>query len=124
MSDPLEQFRNIKVPLWARLLGAWRARRHRRAEMKKTVFVCTIRSWVWDTRNQVHIYGWYNLYRDGLGNRWYEYGASPRMEDFWETDHATYGTIVQPWLSGAWDDEGMRKCAEQRERAPRSHNER
>lgn len=118
MTDKLEQFRNIKVPLWARLLGAWRARRHRRAEMKKTVFVCTIKSWIWHKGHQDWVYGWFNLYRNGSGKRWYEYGVNHPSIAGWETYHGVYGTTIKPWLSGEWDDEQMRDCARETHHSP------
>lgn len=70
MTDKLAQFRNIKVPLWARLLGAWRARQHRKVELNKTVYVATISAWVHYTDINSHGRGHYVLYRNGLGKRW------------------------------------------------------
>lgn len=122
MSDPLAQFRKVKVPLWARLLGDWRARREakkRREEAKKKiVHVATIFSWVWMADSKIYINGVYTLFCNGDDKRWYEYSSHPLLSKSWERGHSHYGAVVLPWLNGAWSDKEMAEFGRKTAKTP------
>lgn len=109
MEDKLAVLRNVKVPIWAKVLGWWRNRRFVRAQKKEVVHVATLRAWVWESQWKQHHFSTYILYRNGYGKRWYEFNQAHILHGDWRKHHGIYGTLVVPWMHGEWDDDYMQK---------------
>lgn len=100
-----------KVPLWARALGALRARSKRRRHRKTWYYVATIPVWIQWTDVGGYGKAWYILYQRGDGKRRYEYGHQHSLLGGWEMKFSQYGSVIAPWMAGTWDTEIMRTYA-------------
>lgn len=97
MSFDFNSLKNIKVPLWARLLGAYRARKRRKSAAKEVHYVARLTAWVHftDTKRYSRIY--YILKERGDGRRFYETQMEDDFLHYLEKSTWAYTHVVEPW---------------------------
>lgn len=109
MSDQLDKLRKVKVPLWAKIMGAIRGRWNARKARKKAYFVTTIYSWWW-MKDKYWAYIGYLCYERGNGVRYYK--AIGQNVDVSEKENSlVYGSTIAPWLAGAMPNDELVKRA-------------
>lgn len=99
--DTIKSFKQVKVPFWARWLGAYRAWQRRRNAHKEIHYVCTGYTWThWVGAGTDVEYSrqWYILKTDGAGRRFYEYGYDHPYLKHKETLHSVYASTIAPWV--------------------------
>lgn len=115
MSDQLDKLRKVKVPLWAKIMGAirgrWRARQERKNAHLTSYYITTIYWWVWLTDVKYYGYIGYICYERGNKERYYE-AMFRHMSPSSEKHNTTYGSTIAPWLAKSMtNDELWRRAS-------------
>lgn len=117
MTQPFKEFRALKTPLWARLLGDWRAWKRARRARKAQYHIGTVTLWGRNSSDQP-VTGFLHLYVRGDGKRSYVYERGDLNHS---TDYkiwALYHVTIIPWLNGKYDNDAMTNwCSKSRQRA-------
>ena len=119
-NDQIEALKQVKVPLWARLLGAYRARQRRKNAYKEVYYVATVFSWMYWTDTKCYSRRWYILKVDGTGKRFFEYGSDHSLLRNYTNDHE-YARIIVPWMYGKYTNEQMKEYAKKTETVESKH---
>lgn len=106
MSDVINDLKkSVKVPIWAQVLGRYRAWQRRRAARKEFKHVATITHYgiLKKTHSKELIQSWYILTERGDGKRSADF---KRGSNYWVHHDQTwaYAHIVQPWLCGKYSN--------------------
>jgi hypothetical protein len=101
----IDELKKVKIPVWARWLGWYRARQRRKQARKEIYYVATVYCWTWWTDCKYYSSCYYICKEDGVGRRFYEYQpGSPLLKDR-EKSTNVYACIIVPWLLGSYSNQ-------------------
>lgn len=115
--DIVNQLKHIKIPLWANLVGRYRAWQRRRQAKKEIHHIATAFTWMYWTDSKYLSKRWYILKQRGDGTRLFEFGSNDSLLDDYKKD-SEYARVIVPWLHGKYSNESMKEYAKKSERAP------
>jgi hypothetical protein len=98
MTNRIEQLKQVKVPIWAKWLGAYKAWQRRRNARKEIHYIATVYAWTYWTDHRYYSKQWYILKQNGVGKRFYEYGCTTSLLEGKEKLHSSYASFIAPWL--------------------------
>lgn len=117
-AEKIADLKRIKVPIWSRWLGAYRAWIMRREALRKVHHIATLYHWTWWTDAKEFAKSWYILKEDGRGSRSFEFGSDNYLLRDNAKKTSLYASVVAPWVLGKFSNEQMRQCEKDRARQP------
>jgi hypothetical protein len=93
----IDDLKNVKVPLWAKCLGWYRARQRRKAARKEVRYIATVFVWQRWTDKDYCSKVWY-ICKEKAGVRYYEYGSDSYLLDNREKRYTMYASVIEPWI--------------------------
>lgn len=118
MSDPLQSLRNLKTPLWSRLLGYYRARQALKAALKREHLVAYVTHWSYFNDAKRWTFQIYYCFKRGDGRKRYEYVALDSFMAYQEKRNAMYTHGIKLWLEGVLSDATLKDWQQQTRRCP------
>lgn len=106
MTD-IESLKKVKVPIWAKFIGYYRARQRRKAASKEIHYIATVYAWTHWTDSNNYETSWFICKQTGAGKRFYEHGSGSALLRNREKHNTVYAHIIVPWLHGAWSNQQL-----------------
>lgn len=118
MTKEVVRFTIPKVPLWARLLGSYRAKKRARVARKTKHLIATILLRGNEALYDKKVISWIHLFETGEGRRSYTYeqGSFARPNDY--KQFRAYAEVVIPWLHKKYDNQAIKNFAKSTTDAP------
>lgn len=118
--NEIEKLKLVRVPLWARLLGAWRHRIELKARLSKKRYVTTVFHWTWIVNRGHWVQSWWICFEDGYRRRTFEFGASGPLSRPERDGRSanTYAHVIAPWIAGYYSNEQLCEYAGRSRTAP------
>jgi hypothetical protein len=98
--NQIDKLKQVKIPIWAKWIGAYRARQRRKNAHKEINFIATVYAWTYWSDAQSYAFQWYICRENGVGKRFYEYGTHHYLLKNNEKGSSTYAHIIAPWILG------------------------
>ena len=115
MTFDINTLKKVKVPIWARWLGAIRAWQRRRNAHKEVYYIGTVFSWIHWTDSNTYSKRWYICKVDGAGRRFFEYNSDQRLLKDYRSD-PEYARIIVPWQYGRFTNAQIEEYAKKTEK--------
>ena len=108
----------VKIPIWARWLGWYRARQRRKNAHKEIHFIGTVYAWTYWSDLKTYAYQWYICRENGVGQRSYEYGTHCSWLKNNEKNNSVYASVIAPWMLGGRSNQSLQSYAAQSHKQP------